>query len=214
MEIHAFDKVEERVKKVIEFRENYGLYFEKESCYDKYAPKLFLYNEKGKQETSREAVENLTGVSYEYALYLTALLDATMNNYVTYNAEKQSREDYLKENLPLAIFSAEWVANQCVKKQRENQSSVFSFEDVAERLLDKLVELEALGVEGLHVTRSMQKKMEEIMKSPAFLVILNKELQKQDMSVLSGDYIDEKGHEANKERTSKMLRVNIIERTK
>ena len=213
MEIHAFNKIQERVSKVIEFKEKFHLYFDKESCYEKYSPQLVCYDEKGKKSLTREEVEKLTGASFEDAIYLTALMDSTIA-YATYDSRKQSVEDYLKENLPLALFSAEVVANQCVKKQRKDQVSIFSFDQVSEKLLDRLVELEAQGVQGLHVTRDMQRKMEQIMKSPEFLVLLNKELLKQNMSIVSGDFIDKDGHFSFKEHSSKRLRVNIRERTK
>ena len=117
MEIHAFDKTEERVKKLITIKQ-LGLHFDSHSCDDNYEPMLKDIKKEGKPTLDKKEVERLTGETFENACYLASLVDCVMD-YETFHTGNISKEDYLKENIPLAIFCAEIVAKNCFNKFSE-----------------------------------------------------------------------------------------------
>ena len=209
MEIHAFDKTEERVKKLIEFKK-LGLVFDFHSCDDNYAPMLKQRKKEGNPQISEEDVEKLTGETFENACYLSSLVDCVMD-YGTFHTGNVSKEDYLKENIPLAIFCAELVANQCFKNFSNNTDSELDFDKVSEKLFDYLLEVESKGAKGLKVTRDKQKKMKDIMKEPAFLVVLNRELKKLGLSYNSIEYFNNSGKKTKLTAKREKIKISLKE---
>ena len=130
-------------------------------------------------------------------------------DYETFHTGNISKEDYLKENIPLAIFCAEIVAKNCFKKFSSNIDAEFEFDKVSEKLFNSLIEAESKGAKGLKVTRDKQSKMEAIMKSPAFLVVLNREIKKLGLSFNSIEYFDNSGKKTKLQALSKRKKIKI-----
>ncbi len=209
MEIHAFDKIDERVDKLIEFKEKYGLGFDKRFFRENKTPRLFREN----KDFSKEEIENITGESYENAIYYIALVDSVMD-YETRSNGESGRKQELKEKMPLAIFCAEKIANQCAKNLQNNKASILNCEELSEKLLDDLVTLEAQGVRGLHVNFSMKKEMKNIMINPAFLIVLDKELKRKGVELNAVSYHDKDGHFTEKETKTHLLKLDVKEKIK
>ena len=197
------NEMERKIYNLIQFREKHDLNIYVKpgrNGYDAVLKQPFQ-GIPGLDPVDKDEIESRTNCSFEDVCYYMSLIDLS-TCYDMFHMDQNVKN--LKENVPLIIFSAKWLARLLDEYCERKQRCSINIDGLAKNIFDELSDLE-----GIKVDNDTREKIRRIIANPVFLPVLSRELEKHNLVIVSSSYINEYGKKSYSEIQSKHVKMYL-----
>lgn len=184
MKYKAFNEIQKKVNFITKFQEKCSLQFHDFKHGDQYCP--ILKNAYG--VLTKEEVQEKYKTAFSKACYYTGISECIEELNLPMN-----------ESIPLVLFCSEEIARQCNNYVNSASKILYlDFKLLSQDLLHNISIERQFGDCSINVSDVHELYLNKIVKTPAFLLVLNKELCSYGLEILSANYVDAQKQKTNK----------------